>query len=81
MGAEFAFGIVGMMLIGWLIDKWLDSSPVGVLIGAGLGILGGGYNFIRQAVKMNQQASAKFRRDYPAGVTESKPDSDDRTEH
>ena len=67
MGMEFAAGIVGMGLLGWLIDRWLDSAPIGVLIGAGLGIVGGGYNFIRQAQAMNRKAAEQYRRDHPSG--------------
>jgi len=78
MGAEFAFGIVGMILLGWLIDRWLDSGPVGILVGAGLGIVGGGYNFIRQAQKMNRQAAAQYRRNNPT-PTQPEASDDNRT--
>ena len=74
MGAEFAAGIVGMGLLGWLIDRWLGSAPVGALVGAGMGILGGGYNFIRQAQIMNRRAAEKYRREHPSDGTSGHDD-------
>ena len=83
MGAEFAFGIVGMIALGWLVDRGLDSAPVGMIVGAAMGIVGGGYNFIRQAMKMNRQAAARYRRDYPEGSPPlrdvEQDDDDDRS--
>jgi len=41
----------GMALVGYLIDRWLGSSPWGVLIGMMLGLIGGFYNFIKEVSK------------------------------
>ena len=57
MGVEFAGSIAAGALIGWLFDQWLNSAPRGVTIGAILGILGGGLNFVRQAVQISRAST------------------------
>ncbi|HVZ93135.1 MAG TPA: AtpZ/AtpI family protein [Phycisphaerales bacterium] len=61
LGIELAGAIVGMVLIGWALDTWLKTSPRWMLICGGVGILGGGYNFIRSAMKLNRQAISRYR--------------------
>jgi len=56
IGVEFAASVGGLVLIGYWIDRHFQSSPKGVLIGAILGIVGGGYNLIRQALAAAKQA-------------------------
>lgn len=75
MGVEFSAGIVGMIALGWLVDRGLNSAPWGMIVGAAMGIVGGGYNFFKQAQKMNRAATEAYRRDYsrrPTG-TRSEP--------
>ena len=57
IGLEFAAAVTGFTLIGYWIDKHYGTGPKGVLIGAGLGIIGGGYNFIRESLQATKQAS------------------------
>ncbi|MEM1165306.1 MAG: AtpZ/AtpI family protein [Planctomycetota bacterium] len=59
MGTELTGSIVGMTLIGWLIDTWLGTLPVFLLIGVAFGLFGGGYNFMRKAMAI---ASAPSKR-------------------
>ncbi|MBL0922261.1 MAG: AtpZ/AtpI family protein, partial [Phycisphaerales bacterium] len=40
MGTELAAAIIGMTLLGYLIDRFGGTSPWGVLGGAAVGILG-----------------------------------------
>ena len=72
MGTELAAAIIGMTLLGYLIDRWAGTLPWGVMGGAAVGILGGGYNFIRQARQVSRQAAEDFKRRYPHGI-ETKP--------
>lgn len=75
MGTEFAASIVGMALIGWLIDRWRGTAPWGVGIGVGLGIIGGGLNFFRAAMRLNRDAAARYKAAHrPTGPA---PDDDD----
>jgi len=68
LGMELVGAIVGMGLIGWLIDRWQGTSPKATLVCAVIGIVGGGYNFIRSAMKLNREAAAAYRSAHPHGV-------------
>lgn len=61
MGMEFVSAIAAGGVIGWLIDRWLGTQPRGVLIGLVVGILGGGFNLIKQAMAANRKAMEAFR--------------------
>ena len=63
MGFEFAAAIVGFVLVGYWIDRRYDSAPKGVLIGAALGIIGGGYNMLRTALKVSRQVNREEKED------------------
>jgi len=59
MGFEFASAVGGFCVVGWWIDRhWQIENHKGLLICAGLGMIGGLYNFIRQAMA----ATAETRR-------------------
>ena len=45
LGGLLAGAVVGGMVIGYLIDDAMGSSPVGVLIGIGVGIVFGAVGF------------------------------------
>jgi len=61
-GLDIPAGAFGMGLVGWLIDRWQDTSP-GWMLGLGLaGLLGGCYRFVREALRMNAKNAAQFDR-------------------
>ena len=62
IGMELAGGIVGLTLLGWWIDSRYGTAPVWAIVGAALGIIGGGYNFIRKALALSKQARESDRR-------------------
>lgn len=68
MGSELAFGVIGMALLGFLLDRWMKSTPWIMLVGALLGLIGGGYNFIRRALAENKAAAEQWREDHPGGM-------------
>lgn len=72
MGFELAAAIVGLTLLGVWIDYRFKTGPVGVLVGAGIGVTGGLYNFIRAALRMAAE------RDRPQ-PPDSEQRNDDRT--
>ncbi len=56
IGIEFGAAVAGFALLGWWIDRKFDSSPIALLICAGLGLLGGSYNLIRQSLAAARRA-------------------------
>jgi len=50
VGVEFAAAVAGLALLGFWIDAHYDTGPWGLLIGAVLGLVGGTYNLVRQAM-------------------------------
>lgn len=56
LGFNFAASVAGFFFVGYAIDRWYETSPWGVLIGTLLGLVGGMYNLIRQALAASKQA-------------------------
>ena len=65
MGTEFAGAICGLTLAGYWVDRKFGTGNKGVLIGAGIGVVGGTYNFIRQAIALSKatEKEARIERD------------------
>lgn len=60
MGFEFAAAVCGFSLLGYWIDRhWQIEGRWGLIVCAGLGVVGGLYNLIRQAVAAAAEASGK----------------------
>jgi ATP synthase protein I len=53
--AAFALfaAVVSMGLIGWLLDRWLGTSPWFLVSGLVLGAAAGFYEFVRLTSKLN----------------------------
>jgi hypothetical protein len=62
MGTEFAFGLVGLLLVGMWVDHTWHTSPRGAITGVAIGIIGGGYNFIRQARNLMRAQEAEQKK-------------------
>lgn len=74
LGAELFGGIAGMGLLGWVIDRYVvGSGTTWLLVCLVVGIIGGGANFIRQALALNRKAAAEYKRDARARPTASVP--------
>ena len=52
MGFELAAAVVGMAAAGYWADHHFGTYPRWVMTGAILGIVGGFYNFIREALEL-----------------------------
>lgn len=50
LGIEFAAAVAGLTLLGYWIDRRYATEPWGLLIGAALGLIGGTYNMVREAL-------------------------------
>jgi hypothetical protein len=80
---NFAYSAAGLALLGWGIDYLAGSFPVGLLVGAGLGVAAGAYQFVRQANAMNRRDAAAHKGTYtrpaaPGGDRDRVPDADRR---
>ncbi len=71
MGLELAGAIVLLGLIGWWIDGRYDTGPWFALTGALIGMVGGGYNFIRRARAMSRAGASPRNR--PTSVSPEPP--------
>jgi len=68
MGLELAASIIGLTLLGLWVDYRFHTRPTGVLVGAGLGVVGGLYNFLRTALRLSAAEKPPNRaRDTRAG--------------
>lgn len=78
MGLELAGAIVGLTLLGYWADRHFGTTPRWLLVGAGLGIVGGFYNFIREALELSrrQEATQRRRRNRDSGVGEASEESE-----
>ena len=68
MGGELTGAIVGMLLMGWLADHLMKTAPTLTIAGGLIGLVGGGYNFLRRAMALNREEVAKLRRAHPQGL-------------
>jgi len=57
VAVNFVVAVAGLALVGFLLDRWLGTKPTFLLIGAGLGLVGGGGRFIRDALALNKRLS------------------------
>ena len=53
--------------LGWGIDKWLGTSPFGLLIGLGFGIAAGILNLMRTYRQLQAEVGGDLGKDLPAG--------------
>ena len=70
IGVEFASALLVFSLIGYWVDRHWGTGPWGLLIGAGLGLIGGTYNLIRKSLAAFQDeetARQQRKRDRSAG--------------
>jgi F0F1-type ATP synthase assembly protein I len=59
MGQELAGAILGFAFVGTLIGRYFGSARWGLIVGATLGVVGGLYNLVRQALKLSRQESRR----------------------
>ena len=62
LGLEFAGSIVGMVLVGWGIDALAGTGRLWTMILGIVGIIGGGYNFLKRA-RMYMKAQERAYRE------------------
>lgn len=65
MGVELAAAVLGMTLLGYLLDRWLSTSPWLLVSFAIMGIVGGTYNFLKAALRESGAAQKRWRTQHP----------------
>lgn len=50
LGLEFAAAVLGLTLIGYWVDRHFGTAPWAEITGAAVGLIGGMYNLLRQAL-------------------------------
>lgn len=56
---ELAAAVAGFTLIGYWIDRHFGSAPWGLIVGLALGLVGGLYNLVREALAAAKEARAE----------------------
>ena len=59
LGMELVGAVVALVLVGYWIDRRFGSGPWGVLIGAGIGIVGGMWNLIRAGLEAQREMESE----------------------
>lgn len=62
LGVELAAALIGFALVGLWIDRHYGTTPWGLVIGLGLGLVGGMYNLIRQSLAASREAASEDTR-------------------
>lgn len=61
VGFDFAGAVAGLTLVGYVFDRYQDTAPWGLLIGACLGIVGGLYNSLKAAGVFDRKGEDRDR--------------------
>jgi F0F1-type ATP synthase assembly protein I len=56
IGLELAGAVAGFALVGYWVDRHYGSQPWGLIVGVVLGIVGGLYNLVREALQAARDA-------------------------
>ena len=56
VGLELAGAVAGFTLVGYWIDRHYGTNPWGLVVGVVLGIVGGLYNFVKEALQATREA-------------------------
>ena len=56
VGLELAGAVAGFALVGYWVDRHYGSGPWGLIIGVVLGIVGGLYNLVKEALQATREA-------------------------
>ncbi len=59
LGTELAASVAGMTLVGYFLDEHFGTSPWLILTGAGVGLVGGFYNFFKEVQKIGKSGTRK----------------------
>jgi ATP synthase protein I len=75
LGSYLATCIAGGPIVGYFLDRWLDTQPVFTLIGLGLGLVVGfigSYRMVTQTLKDMEREAAAARREAASAAAKAK---------
>ncbi len=72
-GLDLAAGTIGMGLLGFGIDYLAGTAPVWTIVLALIGLVGGFYRFIREALALNKEQTARYAKRRPPPVAKLTP--------
>lgn len=79
IGFEFGASLAVFMLLGWWVDRhWRIEGNWGLLIGTLAGLIGGTYNFVREAMRALRQSELEARRRRQERAGEGHEDTSDK---
>lgn len=58
-GLEFGLSVIVGVLIGFYVDRWLGSAPLGLFLGLGFGLAAGGRTLYRMTKKALAEGEAE----------------------
>ena len=61
VGITFGAELIAGLAIGWLLDEWLDTGHLFLIIGTLMGLVVGGIGFIRSAMKATRAAARRVQ--------------------
>jgi F0F1-type ATP synthase assembly protein I len=80
VGIQLAGSVLLYVGLGYLVDRWLDTSPVYLLVGACVGMVTFFIQLVRVVKRMNEQtarnmAGKTFEGDFSSWTDEADPDA------
>ena len=57
----FGSELIAGLAVGWLLDTWLDTGHLFLIIGTLMGLIVGGIGFIRSAMKATREAAKRVQ--------------------
>ncbi len=75
-GVDLAAGTIGMGLLGFGIDYLAGTTPVWTIVLALVGLVGGFYRFIKEALALNKEQTARYAKRRPPPLAKPTPPPD-----
>jgi ATP synthase protein I len=59
LGTDLVVSTAAGLVVGWLLDRWLGTAPLGMLIGLGAGMIGAVIRLLRRTAKASGKVSVQ----------------------
>lgn len=75
LAINFIASVIVLTVIGWLVDRWQNTAPTFLLVGLGVGLVVGFWQFVREAIKMGGRPAGKSPPAAPRPTAPTEPDT------